>query len=132
MEAQKPTEASQVRLFLVTENMINSVKVSKIETGYKSDHSMITLTIVMDEFEHGKSLWKHNNSLLTDIEYLKIINAKISEIKQQYCLPIYNLDNIEDIPNNEQQFLINDELFLDTLLMEIRGKSISYATYKKH
>ena len=132
MEAQKPTKASQVRLFLVTENMINSVKVSKIETGYKSDHSMITLTIVMDEFEHGKSLWKHNNSLLTDIEYLKIINAKISEIKQQYCLPIYNLGNIEDIPNNEQQFLINDELFLDTLLMEIRGKSISYATYKKH
>ena len=84
--------------------MINSVKVSKIETGYKSDHSMITLTIIMDEFEHGKTLWKHNNSLLTDIEYLKIIHAKICEIKQQYCLPVYNPDNIYDIPNNELNF----------------------------
>lgn len=128
---KNPLKQARLDFFLITENMINLVKASKIETGYKSDHSMITLTIVMDEFEHGKSLWKHNNSLLTDMEYLKIINAKILEIKQQYCLPVYNLDNIDDIPNNELQFSINDELFLDTLLMEIRGKSISYATYKK-
>ena len=26
--------------------------------------------------------------------------------------------------------MINDQLFLDTLLMEIRGKSISYASFK--
>ena len=47
--------------------MINSVKMPKIDTGYKLDHSMITLTIVMDEFEHRKCLWKHNNYLLTDM-----------------------------------------------------------------
>ena len=29
------------------------------------------------------------------------------------------------------QLAINDQLFLETLLMEIRGKSISYASYKK-
>ena len=49
----------------------------------------------------------------------------------QYSLPIYNLENLEYIPDDEIQFLINDQLFLETLLMEIRGKSISYSSYKK-
>ena len=79
---------------------------------------------------HGKSYWKHNNSLLTDPDYLKQINKKIKDIKLQYALPVYNLDEINNIPNKEIQFLINDQLFLDTLLMEIRGESISYASFK--
>ena len=45
-------------------------------------------------------------------------------------MPVYNLDEINNIPNKEIQFLINDQLFLDTLLMEIRGESISYASFK--
>ena len=85
----------------------------------------------MDNFEHGKSLWKHNNSLLTDSEYLKIINAKIQDIKKQYCLPVYNHDAIDEIPDEELQFVISAQLFLETVMMEIRGKSISYASYKK-
>ena len=85
----------------------------------------------MDNFVHGKSLWKHNNSLLTDAEYLKTINSKIQEIKKQYCLPVYNHDAIDEIPDEELQLIINDQLFFETIMMEIRGKSISYASYKK-
>jgi len=40
-------------------------------------------------------------------------------------------DNINLINNAEIQFTINDQLFLETLLMNIRGKTISYSTYKK-
>lgn len=40
-----------------------------------------------------------------------------------------NFDN-DDIPSNELQFS-NDDDILDTLLIEIRGKAISNATYKK-
>ena len=79
----------------------------------------------MDNFKHGKSLWKHNNSLLRDPEYLQTIGSKILDIKTQYSLPIYTLENLEYIPDAEIQVLINDQLFLETLLMEIRGKSIS-------
>ena len=128
---KNPLKQSRLDFFLVTESIVNSVKKSKIETGYKSDHSMVTLILAMDNFEHGRPLWKHNNSLLTDTEYLKIINSKILEVKKQYCLPVYNLDTIDEIPDDELQLTINDQLFLETLLMEIRGKSISYATYKK-
>ena len=65
----------------------------------------------MDNFVHGKSLWKHNNSLLTDAEYLKTINSKIQEIKKQYCLPVYNHDAIDEIPDEELKLVINDQLF---------------------
>ena len=75
-------------------------------------------------------MWKFNNALLNDIEYLKIINEKIDEIKLQYCIPVYNIDYILNIKNKDINFTINDELFLETLLMEIRGKTISYSSYK--
>ena len=127
---KNPLKQSRLDFFLVTENIVNLIKKSKIETGYKSDHSIVTLILAMDNFVHGKSLWKHNNSLLTDAEYLKTINSKIQEIKKQYCLPVYNHDAIDEIPDEELQLVINDQLFLETIMMEIRGKSISYASYK--
>ena len=43
----------------------------------------------------------------------------------------YNLDQINNIPDDQIQFVINDQLFLETLLMELRGKSISFSSYKK-
>ena len=53
------------------------------------------------------------------------------EVKCQYALPVYNLDNLNNIPDTELQFTINDQLFLDTLLIELMGKSTSYSSHKK-
>ena len=36
---------------------------------------------------------------------------------------------MDEIHDSEIQFTINDQLFLETLLMEIRGKTISFASY---
>ena len=58
------------------------------------------------------------------------MNKKIIEIKQQYMLPVYSISQAENIPDNEIQFVINDQLFLEVLLRELRGQSISYASYK--
>ena len=106
------------------------VKSTRIDSSYRPDHSIVILEFNLTKFSHGKSFWKHNNSLLTDPDYLKQINKKIRDIKMQYALPVYNLDEIHNIPNEELQFMINDQLFLDTLLMEIRGDAISYASFK--
>ena len=106
------------------------MKFEFIDSSYRSDHCIITLLFNLSKFKHSKSFWKHNNSLLTDATYLKKINKKIKDIKLQYALPVYNYAEIDDIPNEELQFVINDQLFLDTLLMEIRGESISYASFK--
>ena len=67
---------------------------------------------------------------LTKKEYLDIINKHIKEIKRQYAIPIYNLEEIENIPDQEIQVTINDQLFLDVLLMELRDKAFSYSSYK--
>ena len=44
---------------------------------------------------------------------------------------MYNIDEIDNIPKTEIQFNINGHLFLDVLLVELRGQSISYACLKK-
>ena len=102
-----------------------------IKPSLQSDHSIVILELRFSEFKHGKGLWKHNNSLLKDIEYISLINQTINEVKLKYAVPVYNIDKIEEIPTNDIQFTIYDQLFMDMLLMEIRGKSISYSSYKK-
>ena len=92
---------------------------------------MIILDISFAQFQKGKPLWKHNNSLLNDKDYIEIINNKIDEVKKQYALPVYNMDQINNIPDDQIQFVNNDQLFLETLLMELRGKSISFSSYKR-
>ena len=92
---------------------------------------MIILDISFVQFQKGKPFWKHNNSLLNDKDYIEIINNKIDKVKKQYALPVYNMDQINNIPGDQIQFVINDQLFLETLLMELRGKSISFSSYKK-
>ena len=43
---------------------------------------------------------------------------------------ILNKLKIHCIPDSEIQFTINDQLILEVLLMELRGQSISYASFK--
>ena len=60
-----------------------------------------------------------------------MINNVIENTKVEYAIPVYNIDMIKNIPNSELQFSINDQLFLETLLMNIRGKTIAYSSYLK-
>ena len=83
---------------------------------------MIILDISFVKFQKGKPLWKHNNSLLHDIDYLQVIKDKINDNKKQYAIPIYDIENIHKIPDSEIQFTINDQLFMETLIME-KGES---------
>ena len=79
----------------------------------------------------GKGLWKFNNSLLHDTEYVKLVKKQIKDVKEQYSVHVYNKEALRDIDNLDIQLTMNDQLFLEILLTEIRGKTISYATFKK-
>lgn len=76
-------------------------------------------------------MWKFNTSLLSDQAYVKKIKQIILKIKKQYAIPVYNPENLDKIQNEHIQFSISDQAFLEVLLMEIRGQSISYASYVK-
>ena len=56
---------------------------------------------------------------MSDREYVNVVKSVISQVKEQY--------RIED----ENECVIDDQLFLEVLLMEIRGKTISYSSYIK-
>ena len=128
---KSPIKQARLDYFLISQDLLASVNKSSIEGSYRSDHSMIILDISFVQFQKGKPLWKHTNSLLNDKDYIEIINNKIDEVKKQYALPVYNMDQINNIPDDQIQFVINDQLFLETLLMELRGKSFSFSSYKK-
>lgn len=67
---------------------------------------------------------------MKDFEFSTRIKDKICDVKRQYALPPYNLNNISQIPSSELELSINDQLFLEVLLMEIRGETIKYASEK--
>ena len=104
---------------------------SSIEPGYRTDHSIITLTLEMANIKHGKGFWKFNNLHLKDLEYIRKVKEKINEVKIQYAVTPYNLDYVDQVPASDLQLKINDQLFLEVLLMEIRGETIKYASKKK-
>jgi hypothetical protein len=102
-----------------------------IDPSYRTDHSIIFLSLRFQDFHKGKGLWKFNNSLLYDKEFVAKVKSTVSNVKLQYSLPVYKVDQIPNIPDNEISFVINDQLFLEVLLMEIRGESISHSSYVK-
>ena len=82
---------------------------TKIISGYRTDHSIITLQLDFDNFRKGSSYWNINNSLLKDPEYVKLIKEKISQVKQHYIIEEQILSR--NIPNKEIVFDIDYQLF---------------------
>ena len=130
LKKRNPCKQARLDFFFISESLMQFVKNAIIDSSYRSGHCMVILEFNLTKFKHSKSYWKHNNSLLVDPTYLKKINKKINDIKSQYALPVYNYAEIDNIPNEDLQFVISDQLFLDTLLMEIRGESVSYGSFK--
>ena len=126
-----PLQQARLDYFLLSPFMLPYCEDVVIKPSFQSDHSIVVMKLKLCNLRHGKGLWKHNNSLLKDIQYVNEINEKIEDIKKQYAVPVYNVKNLNSVSNADIQFTINDQLFLETLLMEIRGKSISYGSYKK-
>ena len=89
------------------------------------------MSLGFSEGKRGRGYWKFNNSLLEDQAYTQLVTEKITDIKTQYAAGPYLLDKIQDIPGQNLQLTINDQLFFEVLLMEIRGLSISYSVKKK-
>ena len=122
---------SRLDYFLVSESLLQDLNSADIVPGYRSDHSIVILGLRKDEEPKKRQYWKFNNSLLYDKNYVNIVKETISNVKKQYMLPVYNTDNLDQISDEDIVFIINDQLFFETLLMELRGKSISYASHKK-
>ena len=81
--------------------------------GFRSDHSLLSLTVnVEDTSTRGPGLWKFNISLLQNEDYVDLIKQTIHHAKQ------------------DSENLIDKSLIWDYIKCRIRTESISYAIAK--
>ena len=75
---------SRIDYFLVSDSLANLCMDSDIVPSVQTDHSMITVSIEINENKRGHGLWKLNNSLLNDEAFCEEIKTSITNIKHCY------------------------------------------------
>ena len=104
---------SRLDFFLVAKNLTKSVRNSEIYTSIAPDHKAIYISLSWSsETPRGPGLWKFNNTLLNDEQYIAMIRSVYAETRTYYS-------NLED-----------KRLFWEMIKMELRSATISYAKYK--
>ena len=125
--------------------ILDLINQCEILPGYKTDHSLLKIETFIDKFEHGKGLWKFNSSLLKEQEYLTLINVSLLKKQEyltlindaiqdemlRYVVPVYTLEFQKNNGPNNIHLSIDDKLFLETLLIRLRGKTIKFASLLK-
>jgi len=127
----KPFQQSRLDFFAISENLSNLVVDADILPGYRTDHSLVILSLVTGQEETRSTLWKFNSSLLKDKNYLNKVNVLIQDVITEYAALPYSRSNLMEVPVFELQLVISDQLFLDTLLMKVRAETIIYASKRK-
>jgi hypothetical protein len=93
--------------------MIYELIGTNIEPGFRSDHSLISISFFKKEVsERGPSYWRFNANLLNDKKYITDIKKRIVNFKAKY----------EDEPNHGLKW--------DLIKMEIRASTICYSKSK--
>ena len=117
--------------FLVSESLINHTREECIKPGYRSDHSTISLSLVLNETQNCKTFWKFNNSLLRNSQYSNEVKQVILDVKREYAAIPYSRENIDKIDDELLQTVIDPQLFFEMLLLAIRAKTLSFASFIK-
>ena len=128
---RNPVKQARLDFFLASKNILDITKKCCINSSYRSDHSSVELELTINKFVRGKGLWKFNNSLLESPEYINLINKIIEEEKLKYALPIYNPTFLKS-HHAKFEMTIDDDLFLETLVLRIRGETIKFSSMKKN
>ena len=105
---RKPSISCQLHFFLLSRHLYGKVAKSDIVAGYKTDHSMISLSLGLTKNIRGTGLWKLNTSFLIDEEYLKCIKKVI-------------LKSCDDYKDDKD---VNDALLWEMIKLKVRESSI--------
>ena len=90
-------------------------KSTYIATGYKTDHSLIEVTIATHSNKRGPSFWKLNTSLLSEIDYINQIRVTIKNTQEEY----------------KNDSFVDDALMWEMIKLKIREQSLKQSTVKK-
>ena len=81
---KNPLKQGRLDFFLISDSLSNLVENCTIKPGYRSDHSFVLLGLKFKPFKRGRGLWKFNNNLLTDKEYVLKVKETIQSVSIQY------------------------------------------------
>jgi hypothetical protein len=91
-----PIKMSRLDFVLVSEDIMSVISNSSILPKYKSDHSPVIVEILISKHARGNGYWKFNNSLLKEVEFVKMIKDTILDIKSQYAAAPHDGDNVKN------------------------------------
>ena len=76
----KPPIFCRLDYFIISDDLLNKCVKCNIKPGYKSDHSIVILSIEFIQQPKGPGYFKLNNTLLLENDYKEIIKTHILEI----------------------------------------------------
>lgn len=93
---------SRLDFFLISQDLSLQTNKTDIKAKFISDHSRITLDLDFMDNKRGKGVWKFNNLLLNDQEFVNNINTLIIqfkyEVKNRECIhPLIQWESIKDL-----------------------------------
>ena len=104
---------SRIDYFLLAKNLTKSVKKTEIYPSIAPDHNAIYISLSgSSESPRGPGLWKFNNTLLKDEEY-------VERVRETYLNTV-----------NYYRQVTNKRLLWELIKMEIRNATILYTKYK--
>ena len=80
----KQLVGSRLDYLFVNTGIVTNVEKAEIQYGYKTDHSMVSITIKLNNFIRGPGVWKLNNELLEIEEYRDYIHDIITDHRKSY------------------------------------------------
>ena len=111
----KPEIHCRLDFFLISSSLSTDALEANILPGFKTDHSLITLSLATKTNPRGPGFWKLNSHLLKDLEYINLIKETINEVSNDY----------------KEDETVDAILLWDVMKMQIRANSIKYAKQQK-
>ena len=126
-----PHKFGRLDMLFISEHLLPLTVSCEIRPGYRSDHSIVTLHLNAIQKKKGPGLWKFNESLLYDENYVVLIKELVVSTVKEYAVPIYSENYVSDYKNFDSiQVTISHSLFYETLLMLIRGETVKFSKRK--
>ena len=113
--SRKTKKEGTLNFFLTSASLNPIITKADIFSGYKTDHSLITIHLTNNNNPRGAGFWKLNTSFLLDSKYINLIKKTIAEVTRDYK---YNKE-------------VDAVLLWDTMKMQIRSNSLKYAKEKR-
>ena len=133
---KNPKKMARLDFFITSSSLLPYIANTNIEAGIQSDHSLTSLTVYFTKFTKGHGFWKFNNSLLKDQDHNDLVKNTIRRVVKQYAMQPqqYNEEFWSNCDVNYLQYIestLNPQLYLDIIVMEIRGETIKYGAMLK-